>query len=76
MLAEIKGLTHLNLLLLFQVLIANLNFFGTFYLYAGVSFAGLLWGLYQIPDNRGLSLAKVEEKLSAAANQKKKLELG
>jgi hypothetical protein len=67
-------IAHINCLSLFQVLIDNLKFFGTFYLYAGISFTALLWGLFHIPDNRGLSLAKVEAKMSARADQTKKIE--
>jgi hypothetical protein len=37
------------------------QFYGTFYLYAGANFAAALWATFTIPDNRGLSLVKVEE---------------
>ena len=50
-------------ILIYPYLIENLKFFGTFYFYAATSFLALLWGIYSIPDNRGLSLAKVEEKM-------------
>ena len=61
-------------ILIYQYLIDGLQFFGTFYFYAGISLVALLWGVFNIPDNRGLSLAKVEEKLSASSDQKKKLD--
>jgi hypothetical protein len=32
-----------------------------FYFYAGLQTVALLWGAYTIPDNRGLSLVRVEE---------------
>jgi MFS family permease len=60
--------------LLYQFLISGLQFFGTFYLYAAVAFLALLWGVFNIPDNRGLSLANVEAKLTAIEDQKKKLD--
>jgi hypothetical protein len=43
-------------------------------LYAAVAFLALLWGVFNIPDNRGLSLANVEAKLTAIEDQKKKLD--
>jgi MFS family permease len=61
-------------ILIYQFLISGLEFFGTFYYYAGVSFVALLWGIFNIPDNRGLSLAKVEAKFSEKSDQKKKLD--
>jgi MFS family permease len=61
-------------ILLYQFLISGLQFFGTFYLYAAVAFLALLWGVFNIPDNRGLSLANVEAKLTAMEDQKKKLD--
>ena len=60
--------------LIYSYLIESLQFFGTFYFYAATSFLALLWGIYWIPDNRGLSLAKVEEKF-ASKSSKSKLEV-
>jgi MFS family permease len=51
-------------ILIYSYLIESFQFFGTFYFYAATSCVTLLWGIFQIPDNRGLSLAKVEEKFS------------
>ena len=39
----------------------SMQFHGTFYMYAAANVAAVLWGAFTIPDNRGLSLAKVEE---------------
>ena len=39
----------------------TLQFYGTFYLYAGANFLTLLVAALTIPDNRGLSLVKVEQ---------------
>ncbi len=47
---------------LYPMMVDTLQFHGTFYLYATVQFLALLWGSYTIPDNRGLSLVRVEEK--------------
>ncbi len=45
---------------LYPVMVEGLQFYGTFYLYAGVAFFMAIWGL-TIPDNRGKSLIQVEE---------------
>jgi len=60
-------------ILIFPFLTEYLQFFGTFYLYAAITCLALLWGLYSIPDNRGLTLAKVEEKLNNMKNQNEKV---
>ena len=44
----------------------TMQFHGTFYMYAAANFAAVLWGAFTIPDNRGLSLAKVEENYETA----------
>jgi hypothetical protein len=59
-------------ILTYSYLIEYLQFFGTFYFYAAVQFAALLWGFFMIPDNRGLSLAKVEENFESVNNKDKK----
>jgi len=46
-------------------LVQALNFHGAFYFYAGTASLVMLWGIFNIPDNRGLSLAKVEAKMSS-----------
>ena len=61
-------------ILLYTYLIHFMQFFGTFYFYASVQFMALLWGFFMIPDNRGLSLAKVEEKFCSSNTQKLKTE--
>jgi MFS family permease len=58
-------------ILVYTYLVHFLQFFGTFYFYASVQFLALIWGFCMIPDNRGLSLAKVEEKF-ASSNVKKR----
>jgi len=55
----------------YPFLIENLNLNGTFLFYAGTSLVVMIWGLFTIPDNRGLSLAKIEEKLSASSASNK-----
>jgi MFS family permease len=49
-------------ILIYPYLIEKLQFHGTFYLYTVIAFMTMLWGMFNIPDNRGLSLAKVEAK--------------
>jgi MFS family permease len=61
-------------ILMYSYLIEHLQFFGTFYFYATVQFVAVLWGFFMIPDNRGLSLAKVEEKLRNDNNKAKEAE--
>jgi facilitated trehalose transporter len=56
--------------LVYPFLIEKLNLYGTFFFYAGTALAVMLWGLFTIPDNRGLSLAKVEENFSSATLNK------
>ncbi len=60
-------------ILIFPFLIEYFAFFGTFYFYAATSSLALMWGLYAIPDNRGLTLAKVEEKLNNTKKQNEKV---
>jgi predicted MFS family arabinose efflux permease len=47
-------------ILIYPYLIDSFQFHGTFYFYAVIAFITMLWGMFTIPDNRGLSLAKVE----------------
>jgi len=47
--------------LAYPFLIDQMNLYGTFFFYTGTTLAAMLWGLFTIPDNRGLSLAKIEE---------------
>ena len=58
-------------ILIYSYLIKYLQFFGTFYFYATIQFVALLWGFFMIPDNRGLSLAKVEENFEKINNKEK-----
>ena len=58
-------------ILIYSYLIEYLEFFGTFYFYATIQFVALLWGFFMIPDNRGLSLAKVEENFEKVNNKEK-----
>lgn len=50
----------------------TLQFYGTFYLYAAANFAAMLWGLFTIPDNRGLSLVKVETNYENSKGEEKR----
>lgn len=61
-------------ILVYPFLIEHLHFYGTFYFYAATSIVTMSWGVFTIPDNRGLSLAKVEAKFSSASLEKKNLE--
>ena len=47
-------------ILIYPYLIEGLHFYGTYYFYAAVTCLAITWGWFTIPDNRGLSLAKVE----------------
>jgi hypothetical protein len=38
-----------------------MNLYGTFFFCTGTTLAAMLWGLFTIPGNLGLSLAKIEE---------------
>ena len=51
--------------LVYPYLVQSLNFYGAFYFYAGTATLVMIWGIMTIPDNRGLTLAKVEEKMSS-----------
>ncbi len=64
-----KCLETINVLV-YPLLVESFNFYGAFFIYACVVLATMLWGFFTIPDNRGLSLAKVEEKLSSATLNK------
>ena len=57
---------------LYPLLVDRLQFHGTFYMYASVQFLALLWGSYTIPDNRGLSLVRVEENYEEQKSDKTK----
>jgi hypothetical protein len=61
---------------MYSYLLEHLQFFGTFYFYAAVQFVGLLWGFFMIPDNRVLSLAKVEENFEKHNNKEKEGAVG
>ena len=58
-------------ILIYSYLIEYLEFFGTFYFYATIQFVALIWGFFMIPENRGLSLAKVEENFEKVNNKEK-----
>ena len=51
--------------LVYPYLVQSLNFYGAFYFYAGTASLVMVWGIMTIPDNRQLTLAKVEEKMSS-----------
>jgi hypothetical protein len=52
--------------LVYPLLLETFHFYGTFFFYACTALVVVVWGFFTIPDNRGLSLAKVEEKFSSA----------
>jgi MFS family permease len=54
----------------YPLLVETFNFYGAFFFYAFTALVAMLWGFFTIPDNRGLSLAKVEEKFSSATLNK------
>jgi hypothetical protein len=56
--------------LVYPFLIENLNLYGTFFFYASTSLVVMLWELFTVPDKRGLSLAKIEAKLSSSASKR------
>ena len=60
-------------ILTYTYFIEYLQFFGTFYFHATVQLVALFWGFFMIPDNRGLSLAKVEENFENVNNKEKEL---
>jgi hypothetical protein len=47
-----------------------MQFHGTFYMYAGANLAAVLWAAFTIPDNRGLSLVKVEQNYEKKSKQR------
>jgi MFS family permease len=58
--------------MLYPYMIDAMHFHGLFYFYAAITLVAFFWGIYTIPDNRGLSLSKVEENF-AAKNKKKEV---
>ena len=52
-------------------MINTFEFYGTFYFYSFVCCLAVAWGAYSIPENRGLSLVKVEEHYEAINASKK-----
>ena len=60
-------------ILTYTYFIEYLQFFGTFYFHATVQLLALFWGFFMIPDNRGLSLAKVEENFEKVNDKEKEL---
>jgi hypothetical protein len=51
-----------------------MQFYGTFYLYAGANFVTMIVAALTIPDNRGLSLARVEQNYESQ-NKKKSIKI-
>jgi len=47
-----------------------LGFHGTFWVYSGVGFGMAVYGWWVIPDNRGLSLVKIEDRMLRNGTQK------
>ena len=61
-------------ILVYPFMMESFHFYGTFYFYAAIGVVAMLWGVFKIPDNRGLSLAKVEAKFSSMSLGKKEPE--
>ena len=54
---------------LYPFFLEELGFAGTFWLYAVVMLVLMVYGAASIPENRGQSLVKTEDKMVAAANK-------
>ena len=57
-------ISEMSSVLVYPYLVQALNFYGAFYFYTFTASLVMIWGVLKIPDNRGLTLAKVEEKMS------------
>ena len=51
---------------LYPVFLDKIGFSGTFFVYAGIMLALIIYGAISIPENKGESLAKTEDKMVAA----------
>ena len=60
--------------LVYPYLLQAVNFYGAFYFYTFTASLVMIWGVLKIPDNRGLTLAKVEEKMSSTKLSSEKKE--
>ena len=58
-------ISEMSNVLVYPYLLQGLTFYGAFYLYSCTALLVMIWGILKIPDNRGLTLAKVEEKMSS-----------
>jgi len=61
-------------ILVYPYMLESFKFYGTFYFYALMSLITMFWGFFNIPDNRGLSLAKVEQKAMQEKAEKNETE--
>ena len=48
-----------------------LGFYGTFWMYGGVMFIEVIYGAFSIPENKGQSLVKTEDKMISMEEKKK-----
>ena len=55
---------------LYPVFVDNLGFHGAFWLYGGVMVLEVIYGSLSIPENRGQSLVKTEDKMVAGVDKK------
>jgi hypothetical protein len=46
-----------------------MNLYGTFFFCTGTTLAAMLWGLFTIPGNLGLSHAKIQEEFTTNPNK-------
>ena len=54
---------------LYPYFVGSLGFHGTFWLYGAVMFLEVIYGALSIPENKGQSLSKTEEKMNAQAKK-------
>jgi len=50
--------------------VATLGFHGTFWLYGGVMLVEIIYGVFSIPENKGQSLVKTEDKMLGGEDNK------
>ena len=61
---------------LYPWFLQNLSFSGTFWMYAGVMAFQVLYGGLSIPENKGQSLVKTEDKMLNIATYENTIEKG
>ena len=58
---------------LFPVFLDKIGFSGTFIVYAGIMLALIIYGTFSIPENKGESLAKTEDKMVSVQEGQKNI---